>query len=197
MIAVPLTCHIQSVTKTPIDEELCLIRAVAASDRIAFEKLFRRFHPRIYKFAHRMVQDHQLAEEVTGDTLYAVWTGAKNFKEQSKASTWILGIAYKRALKCLQKNQRHVAKRESDVELDTLTSESPEGNPETFANTALENQRLLLALSTLSTDHRAVLELIALGHSCSEIAGIVDCPENTVKTRTFHARRHLRKALQE
>jgi len=61
----------------------------------------------------------------------------------------------------------------------------------------MELLQLERALASLSTDHRAVLELVGLGHSVGEIAAIVDCPENTVKTRTFHARRQLRAALQD
>jgi RNA polymerase sigma-70 factor, ECF subfamily len=49
------------------------------------------------------------------------------------------------------------------------------------------------ALERLSPDQRAVLELTYyLGHSCGEIAAIMDCPVNTVKTRMFHARNRLR-----
>jgi RNA polymerase sigma-70 factor (ECF subfamily) len=52
------------------------------------------------------------------------------------------------------------------------------------------------ALGCLSPDHRAVLELTYyLGHSCGEIAAIMDCPINTVKTRMFHARNKLRALL--
>jgi RNA polymerase sigma-70 factor (ECF subfamily) len=41
-----------------------------------------------------------------------------------------------------------------------------------------------------------VLELTYyLGHSCAEIAAIMECPVNTVKTRMFHARRKLRELL--
>ena len=49
------------------------------------------------------------------------------------------------------------------------------------------------ALGALSREHRAVLLLCYFdGRSCAEIAGIVGCPVNTVKTRMFHARRRLR-----
>jgi len=41
-----------------------------------------------------------------------------------------------------------------------------------------------------------VLELAyLLGHSCEEIAEIMDCPANTVKTRMFHARQKMRRSL--
>ncbi len=46
----------------------------------------------------------------------------------------------------------------------------------------MEVNQIQAALLTLSSNHRAVIELIALGYSVSEIASIVECPENTVKT---------------
>jgi len=55
--------------------------------------------------------------------------------------------------------------------------------------------RMSAAIKHLSVDHQAVVRLTALGHSCSEIAEIVGCPRNTVKTRMFHARLRLRKIL--
>jgi RNA polymerase sigma-70 factor (ECF subfamily) len=52
------------------------------------------------------------------------------------------------------------------------------------------------ALAGLSPDHRAVVELTYFyGCSYQEIAEIVGCPVNTVKTRMFHARRRLRELL--
>jgi RNA polymerase sigma-70 factor (ECF subfamily) len=53
-----------------------------------------------------------------------------------------------------------------------------------------------LAMQQLPTDLRLALELAyGQGHSCEEIAEIMDCPVNTVKTRMFHARGKLRTLL--
>ena len=58
--------------------------------------------------------------------------------------------------------------------------------------------RIAQALDVLSADHRAVIELTYFGgHSCAEIAEIMRCPVNTVKTRMFHARRRLRLLLED
>lgn len=197
MLAATLGSEIQIPLDQPINSDLELVRAVAKGDRAAFERLFRLYHARIYKFSIRMLQDHLSAEEVACDTLYAVWTSASNFLEQSEVSSWILGIAYRRSLKSYEKNARHTEKRESTFQMENLAEPSPDVNPETYTNNAMEISQLNTALSTLSSNHRAVLELIALGYSGTEIASIVGCPENTVKTRTFHARRQLRIALQD
>ena len=53
-------------------------------------------------------------------------------------------------------------------------------------------QALNWALDRLSPEHRAVIELtFGEERSYQEIAGIVGCPVNTVKTRMFHARKKL------
>jgi len=201
MLATALGHGCLAVPEQPIDKakemELELIRAVAKGDRKAFEQLFRLYHSRVFKFSIRMVRDQMLAEEVACDTLYAVWNSASNFREKSTVSSWILGIAYNRSLKCFNRDARHTNNRESAYQMDELVEQSPDANPEEVANDSMEISLLNQAMSALSTDHRAVLELIGLGYSVNEIATIVDCPENTVKTRTFHARRQLRAALQD
>jgi len=183
--------------KEPAEGEVELVRAVAEGDRGAFERLFRLYHSRIYKFSIRMLKDPRLADEVACDTLYAVWTSASSFRGQSAVSSWILGIAYRCSLKSYNRDARHTAKREPAQEVDTLEESSSDTNPEAHASNAMEVDQIQKALQTLSGDHRAVLELVAMGHSVGEIASIVGCPENTVKTRTFHARRQLRSALED
>ena len=197
MLAATLGGETWIALNQPIDSDVELVRAVAQGDRTAFERLFRLYHSRIYKFSIRMLQDHQMADEVACDTLYAVWNSSSRFREQSAVSSWILGIAYKRSLKSSNRNARHTEKREPAYEMENLVETSPDVNPETYTNNAMEVDQMQRALWTLSSNHRAVIELIALGYSVSEIASIVGCPENTVKTRTFHARRQLRTALQD
>ncbi|MFK7862108.1 MAG: RNA polymerase sigma factor [Granulosicoccus sp.] len=197
MLAAILVTENERALDQPIDIEIELIRSVASGDRKAFERLYRLYHPRIYKFSIRMLRDHFSAEEVASDTLFAVWGSASTFREQSAVSSWILGIAYRRSLKNYNKSARHTENREPAFEMEALAEPSPDVNPETHTNNAMEMSQLQTALSTLSSNHRAVMELIALGYSVSEIASIVGCPENTVKTRTFHARKQLQAALQE
>ena len=53
------------------------------------------------------------------------------------------------------------------------------------------------AMSRLSERQRSVVELTyQFGYSYAEIAEIVGCPVNTVKTRMFHARAQLRRILE-
>ena len=57
-------------------------------------------------------------------------------------------------------------------------------------------QAIADALAGLSPDHRAVVDLTYFHElPYRDIARIMNCPVDTVKTRMFHARRHLRTML--
>ena len=165
--------------------ELELLRQVAAGDRTAFKELYLIYHRRLARFLMRMTSRHDLIEEVINDTLWTVWLKAGDFRGDSLVSTWIVGITYRRALKALR---RHGTARPMLVE-DVAVA--PDVQLET------ENREWLgLALAELPLEQRMVMEFSYLmGHSCEEIAQIMQCPVNTVKTRMFHAREKLRRSL--
>jgi RNA polymerase sigma-70 factor (ECF subfamily) len=140
----------------------------------------------------RIVHRYDLAEEIINDTMLVVWQQAQNFRGDSQVSTWIIGIAYRRALKELRKRGR----TESPIDL-----QGHQDGGETMPDDAEANRREVRecidqALAALPAEQRLAVELCYfLGHSCEEIAQIAGCPVNTVKTRMFHARLRLRSLL--
>ncbi|HET9445033.1 MAG TPA: sigma-70 family RNA polymerase sigma factor [Steroidobacteraceae bacterium] len=165
--------------------ELELLRQVATGDRTAFKELYLIYHRRLARFLMRMTSRHDLIEEVINDTLWTVWLKAGDFRGDSLVSTWIVGITYRRALKALR---RHGTARPMLVEEVAV---APDAQLED------ENRQWLgQALAELPLEQRMVMEFSYLmGHSCEEIAQIMQCPVNTVKTRMFHAREKLRRSL--
>src|SRR6202008_1976518 len=85
-------------------EDRRLVACVCAHELAAFEALYRRYHPRLCRFLHRMLRPEHLVEEVLNDTLYVVWHQAERFNGTSKGSPWIFGIAYRKALKALPRH---------------------------------------------------------------------------------------------
>ena len=166
--------------------ELELLRQVAAGDRTAFKELYLIYHRRLARFLMRMTSRHDLIEEVINDTLWTVWLKAGDFRGDSLVSTWIVGITYRRALKALR---RHGTPRPMLVVEDVAVAPDAQLEDE-------NRQWLGQALAELPLEQRMVMEFSYLmGHSCEEIAQIMQCPVNTVKTRMFHAREKLRRSL--
>jgi RNA polymerase sigma-70 factor, ECF subfamily len=176
---------------TANDLERELLRRISAGDRDAFRDLYLRYHKRLARFLARVTRGREDAEEVINDTLWIVWQRAGEFRNASRVSTWIMGIAYRRALKLI---------RRAAVHAHAMTLEISDQEPTaTDALEATANRQMLeRGLASLPLEQRLVLEFTYyLDHSCEEIAEIMECPVNTVKTRMFHARRKLRILLGE
>jgi RNA polymerase sigma-70 factor (ECF subfamily) len=165
-----------------------LIVRIARQDRAALKELYLLYHRRLARFLTRVTSRYDLAEEIINDTFWVVWQRAGDFRGASYVSTWIMGIAYRRGLKAL--------KRASAMQASAYDTREEDGGSHEPWSGAERREWLNAALERLPSEQRLVLELAYhLGHSCEEIAEIMNCPVNTVKTRMFHARRKLKVLL--
>jgi RNA polymerase sigma-70 factor (ECF subfamily) len=169
-------------------ERELLERIARSRDQVAFRTLYSSYYQRLSRLLARMSVRREDIEEVVNDTFWVVWTKASEFRGASQLSTWIIGIAYRRALNALRRAKlRPVADHEFDE--DSVSVESTE-DEET------NQQWLSQGLERLPVEQRMALELTyTLGHSCEEVAAILQCPVNTVKTRLFRARETLKQVL--
>jgi RNA polymerase sigma-70 factor (ECF subfamily) len=175
---------------SPANGEARLIARVADGDLRAFEELYRSYHQRLTRFIVNMIHRPQIAEEVLNDTMLVVWRRAGAYDGASKVSTWIFAIAYRRALSAMR------GRREPIEDQDAGRRECPEDGPERLVGRGIVHRRLVEAMGELSADHRAVVDLTYFHEmDYREIAEIMGCPLDTVKTRMYHARRHLRRVL--
>lgn len=161
------------------------MRRVRGGDRGAFAELYRNYQPRLYGYLRRLLGDPGTIEETLDDVMLVVWKDARRFRGHSSVSTWIFGIAYRKALTAMRSERRYQAP------LDRLAEPPP-------VSGTIDDRGdwIAAALSRLSPDHRQVVELTYFGgFSYREIAEIAGCPVNTVKTRMFHARRRLKVLL--
>ncbi|MFC2082800.1 RNA polymerase sigma factor [Candidatus Bipolaricaulota bacterium] len=161
-----------------------LLAKVANKDSVAFQQLYDQFADRVYRYAFTILHNKHLAEEIAQETMVAVWKGADRFAGRSKASTWIFGIARNQAFTLLRKE-----KRAENVVVPELVQADPSKH-------IIQRERVMTALDELSADHREVVYLTFYeGLSYGEIAGILEIPAGTVKSRMFHAKRKLAEVL--
>lgn len=149
--------------------------------------LFLRHKVRVFRFLMRLVGDAAAADDLLSEVFIEVWRRAGRFEARSKVSTWILAIArYKAA---------SLHRRRSFDQLDdsaVALIEDSHDNPEAAAQKKKCGTVLRDCLRQLSPAHREVLDLIYYHEqSIPEAARIIGVPENTVKTRAFHARKRI------
>ena len=171
------------------DEAQLLLR-IRARDLKAFELFYKAHHGRLSRFLSNMLRRPHLVEEVLNDTMMIVWDRIDSFQGGSKLSTWMFGIAYRQGLTALRRSDDPVEDPAADAH------ESLEARPDQAAAAESARRALAEAIDKLSPSHRAVVNLTyfqELGYR--EIAEIMDCPVDTVKTRMFHARRLLKQHL--
>ena len=178
------------IPATPHDTEdshdWALIRRIGMGDQPAFEQLYQRYYDYLFRFIYQTTRRLDLVEEVINDVMFVVWQKAAEAEPRALAATWILSIAYNKARKSLAKERVTVHAGIDD--------EDPMFTDHGVMVETLEIENLLfVALKSLPPDHRAALELVYYhGLHYSQIAEVMGCPENTVKTRVFHARKKLR-----
>lgn len=171
-------------------EDIELVGRIVHRDRRAFDDLYRAYQPRLSRFLLSILRRASLVEEVLNDTMLVVWANSDRYNGQSKVSTWIFAIAYRKALKALRRVDEPIEDRDAEQR------PSAEAGPEQALGRSQVREVLVRAIGELSPDHRAVVDLTyfhEIGYR--EIAELMDCPVDTVKTRMFHARRHLRRKL--
>lgn len=165
------------------DVELrALLMRVSSRDKSAFHELYHALYPALARHLLRLTGNASDVEELINDVMWVVWEKSDQFRGDAQVSTWVLGIA---TLKSYRWRQRQTPiSFPMDEELF-----SPE-------QAWLDDGSLARGLSALSPEHRETIQLsYYFGYSCEEIAELMSCPVGTVKTRLFHARKHLKSII--
>ncbi|HJV71023.1 RNA polymerase sigma factor [Ideonella sp.] len=173
----------------PATPDQAWIRRIAETqDRAALAALYREYQPRLVRFLGRLTRHDSLIEEVVNDTLWIVWQKAGDYRGEARVSTWIMGIAYRVALKAFR-DQDDPCWRADESDMEALLVTDPRADRET-------HDWLAKGLARLPPDQRLTVELVyGQGHTLEETAAIMECPIGTAKARLFHARVRLRNVL--
>ena len=94
----PLACRDQ--------DDLALLRRIAAHDHQAFEKFYQQFTPRLTGYLRTLLTSSALMEEVLHDVWLVVWHQAARYRARGRVSTWLFGIARHKALKAQARETR-------------------------------------------------------------------------------------------
>jgi len=159
-----------------------LIAAIARKDKEALKTLYLRYNKKIYRFAFKHLNNYEASQDITSEVFLTIWEKAGTFQGRSRVSTWIFGIAYNKIRGTIRKKNMFELGL-NDVPVETASKIDAKYD---FSQ----------AFERLSISQKEVVEMIFyLGLSYKETAEIIGCPEGTVKSRAFHARKNLQATL--
>ena len=170
-----------------------LLRRISRGDESAMAAFYRE-HGRVVLAQVLLVTGERvLAEEVTQDTMLAVWRGAGSFRGESSVRSWVIAIARRQTRDRLRARRLHLV---DDSYLADQPSSGP--GPEATALDRAELAEVTAAIRELPASHREVLGLaFGSGLSLPEVAEVLEIPVGTVKSRLFGARTALSRILNE
>jgi RNA polymerase sigma-70 factor (ECF subfamily) len=179
----------------PSADELCrLMQAVATEkDRSAFAMLFNHFAPRVKALLVRSGLNDESAEEVTQETMLAMWRKASHFDPcRAGVSTWVFTIARNQRIDRLRRERA----RSNGGAFDASDEPDLPFSGEDFAIAAERETRLRSALGALTKDQATIVRLSFFAEKPhAEIARELDIPLGTVKSRARLALSRLRALL--
>lgn len=190
------------VSQSASTDERLLIKQAKSGRSSAFGDLCERHRSKIYHIAFRILRNQQDAEDAVQRSFQRALVNLDRFREDSTFSTWVTRIAINEALMLLR--QRRPVKPFPEDNTDDpevhysldLVDKGP--SPEQ----ALAKNELRAAvthsISHLRENLRKVVLLRELqGLTNSETARRLGLTVSAVKARTFHARRYLRRYMEQ
>ncbi|MEA2007587.1 MAG: sigma-70 family RNA polymerase sigma factor [Chloroflexota bacterium] len=185
-------------------EENFSIDKLRNGDRAEFARVVDAYSKMIYRLGLKMLHNPQDAEDILQETFIKAYKNFKDFKGNSKVSTWLYSIASNEALMLLRKRKK------LKFSLATTLSNSENENQEISSSIdwcCLPEKELMSAeavdyldqaVDQLSEANRAVFLLRDVEDlSTFETAEVLGISESAVKTRLSRGRLHLRELLSE
>lgn len=181
--------------------DLELVRLALAGDHQAFGQLIDRNRRAVFRAAYAALGSTEEAEDVAQETFVTVFQRLHSFRGESSFRTWLLSIAWRKALTRRRRLTRWlrtaIVRARVDETADLIERvPSSEASPhEALAGDELD-RTLKRLIATLPRKLRDTLLLAGSGdYSYDQIAQMLNVPVGSVKWRVSEARRLLKKKL--
>jgi RNA polymerase sigma-70 factor (ECF subfamily) len=172
-----------------------LLRRCRAGDELAWEVLVRNYQARICSIAYGYTGDPDEARDLAQDIFVRVYRKLDTCRDPERLLPWLIRIARNVCLDHLRR--RKVRPPAQDIPADELVSlADPAPSPEQQWLTNTRKRLVIAAMQNLSKINREIILLKDMqGLPLDEIAGMLDLPLGTVKSRCSRARVELAKAV--
>lgn len=180
-----------------IDMELThILESCRAGDELAWEMLVRRYQSRVYGIACTYVGDSDDARDLAQEIFVRIYRHLDGCKDAERFLPWLIRISRNACIDHLRRRKARPPARDIPAE-SALRLVAPGETPD---EEYVRKERLRIvetALQRLSDINREIILLKDMqGLPLDDIAGLLDLPIGTVKSRSSRARIELAKAVQ-
>ncbi len=169
-----------------------LCRRLKASDREAFEHLFRTLHDAIYRYVRSLTKTPAVAADITQDVFVSLWEARDRLDPSRSLEAYVYRMARNRVYNHQRDKRTHADKR---AEMHAMGA--PDGQPAPLPDAALHadvlESNLNAWIEALPERQREAFVLSRFnGLSHDEIAAIMDISPRTVNNHIVSALKTLR-----
>lgn len=183
----------------PADEDIVV--RIGTGDDSGIEVLYDRYSRVIFSLLLKMVQNQQVAEELTQEVFLRIWQQASSFqKERGRFVSWALGIAHHMAIDEIRRRKARPQQVYDDPKGARSLLEVADrlNEPDELALGEIRRECVVEALAQLPGSQREVIAMSYFGGlTQTQIAERKGEPLGTIKTRTRLGLQRLRLSLLE
>lgn len=170
-----------------------LISRVKNGEKAAYDLLVLKYQQRIVNLVSRFVRNQSDALDVTQEAFIKAYRALPNFRGESAFYTWLYRIAVNTAKNHLAVQSRRPSGGNHDVseieQIEGADALKEQATPESLILKDELQAIVLKAIEDLPEDLKTAIMLREIeGLSYEEIAGVMECPIGTVRSRIFRAR---------
>ena len=207
-----MTCY-QCGTELPAETEHCpvcgknqiftprLLQAAMDGDQEAIERLYNRTYNAVYQTVKSMIRDEDTVLDIVQDSYVRGFQNLDRLREPGNFPAWMKRIATNTTKNWLKRKKPvlFTELENDDGEMmmdfeDDRTDNLPEAVMDQKETTRLVNE----ILDSLSDEQRLVVGMFYYQQlSVKQIAEVLDCSENTVKSRLNYARKKIKVQVED
>ncbi|MEM9076725.1 MAG: sigma-70 family RNA polymerase sigma factor [Bacteroidota bacterium] len=173
-----------------------LIKRTLDGDTRAFGRLVEKHQNYVFTLVVRMIKTREASEEVAQDVFIKAYKSLKDFKGDSKFTTWLYRIAYRAALDHIRKNKK---RQKTDELLEEITESELTLSENPFERIQEKEQKEYIkkCIRKLSENDAAIVTLFYFEEmSIKEIGKITGLSDDNVKVKLHRSRKKLYQLLQ-
>lgn len=175
-----------------------LISRVLRGEPQLYAELVTRYQNFVFTLALRYTPVREDAEEIAQDVFVKAYKALKDFRGDSKFSTWLYSIVNSTSITFLRKKKLNTASLDQEHVFEAADNQESTGINANQVEVKSKVEMVNKAIQLLSADDAKIITLFYKAEqSLEEIANILDIETNTVKVKLHRARTRLKEKMEK